>query len=163
MTALPRIKKIRAIPNHQLAITWKDGGTDSVDMEGTLSDFEPFKPLQDEELFSEVEIVAHGRGVAWPNGLDFSADSLEFLAKQQAETFTGEDFKDWQAVLNLSNSEAADLLDVDIGTVKNYRKRKMALPRIVRFACNGLIADRPMMRAHYHPRRQGRPKSLKIA
>lgn len=159
MAPLPRIKKIKPLANFHLAITWKDGGTDTVEMEGTISDFEPFRPLKDAGTFAQVEIVAYGRGIAWPNGLDFSADSLLFLVRQQRQEFTGEDFKAWQKTLGLSNAETANLLDVDISTVKNYRIRKRALPRIVRFACSGLSNDRPMMRAHYHPRHPGRPRS----
>lgn len=163
METLPRIKKVKPLPNFRLAITWKDGGADTVDMEGVISDFEPFHPLQDPDIFSKTEVVAYGRGIAWPNGLDFSADSLFFLVRQQRREFTGEDFKAWQKTLGLSNSETADLLDVDVSTVKNYRTRKRALPRIVRFACSGLSADRPMMRAHYHPRHPGRPQTAKGA
>jgi hypothetical protein len=35
-----------------------------------------FEPLQDEELFKQVEVSARPRGLVWPNGADLCADML---------------------------------------------------------------------------------------
>ncbi len=158
MAGLPRVKKLKTLPSRRLAVTWKSGGTATIDLTGTIADFEPFRPLEDPGLFAAAEIVAFGRGIAWPNGLDFSADGLFELALEQGREFTGADFKAWQESLGFSNSETADLLGVDLSTIKNYRAKTTPLPRVVRFACDGLSANRQTVRAHFHPRKAGRPR-----
>ena len=160
MTKAVRIKKLKAHPDLRLTVTWTAGGTDTIDLAGTIADFPPFRPLEDAALFARAKIVAHGAGIAWPNDLDLSADTLQELAHEQARAFTGESFKKWQAEMELSNAEAADLLDVDPSTIKNYRTKKTSLPRIVRFACDGLTANPTAKRAHLHPRKAGRPRKV---
>ena len=154
-----RIKKVKALPDLRLAVTWRSGGTDTVDLAGTIEDFAPLRPLADPALFARAKVVAYGGGIAWPDGLDLSADTLHALAQEQRREFTGESFKAWQRAMELSNAEAADLLDVDPSTIKNYRAKRSSLPRIVRFACDGLAAQPAMKRAHLRPRKAGRPRT----
>ncbi len=158
MAGSPRIKKLKVLPDLRLTVTWRSGGTDTIDLAGMIDDFAPFRPLEDPALFAQARIVAYGGGIAWPNGVDFSADSLHELAEEQRREFTGESFKEWQSSMELSNSEAAELLDVDPSTIKNYRAKKTSLPRIVRFACDGLAAKPALKRAHVRPRKAGRPR-----
>ena len=70
----------------------------------------------------------------------------------------GKDFAAWQRSLALSNREAADVLGVALGTIKNYRREKGMLPAVVRIACTALAFDRTAFFAHYRPRHAGRPR-----
>ena len=79
----PRIATITVTAAYTLAITWEDGGADIVDMEGVVFGFDLFAPLRDPSVFAQVEIMGWGDGVEWPNGLDYSADSLAFQATEQ--------------------------------------------------------------------------------
>ncbi len=161
--AIPYIKKLNVLEGLRLAVTWKSGATEIVDMSGTIAGIVSMDALEDPALFATARVAAYGRAVEWDGGIDYSADSIHELAIEQNRQFTGPMFKAWQEAIGLSNSETAELLDVDLSTVKNYRAKVKSLPRVVRFACDGLAANRQMVRANIHPRRAGRPKGMPTA
>jgi len=161
-TPTPRISKAKPLPGRRLAITWKSGGKDLVDLGGVIAEVEALASIADAELFRTVRVCAYGRGVEWDDGTDYSADSLDELAREQRHQFTGADFKAWQDSLDLTINEAAALLEVDPSTVKNYRAAKKPLKRIVRLACSALNEHQTVRRAHRGRRRPvGRPRKMR--
>ncbi|MFQ5764902.1 MAG: DUF2442 domain-containing protein [Rhodospirillales bacterium] len=154
----PRIKAVRSGKQpYSLEVTWTNGRRTPVDMTGVVSRSEHFGALRDAEAFAAVRVVTHGWGIGWDCGLDYSAESLDRLAREQ-EPMTGDDFIAWQRNLELSNQEAADVLGVTLTTIKNYRRLKSHLPTMVTIACSSLAEDRTAFFAHFRPRRAGRPR-----
>src|SRR4029077_1948884 len=94
--------------------------------------------------------------IEWPNGLDYSADSLAHIAAEQ-RTMSGADFKHWQTEMGLSLQETADALGVTVTTVKNYRNAA-AVPVTVGIACAALGRRDESFFARYRPRARGRPR-----
>lgn len=155
----PRIKAVR--PGKQpysLEVTWTNGRKTPIDMTGVVSRSERFEALGDTDAFNDVKVITHGWGIGWGCGLDYAAQSLDRLAREQ-EPMTGEDFAKWQSVLALSNQETADVLGVTLSTVKNYRRKKGALPAVVTIACSALAEDKMAFFAHFRPRHAGRPRA----
>ena len=65
-----RVKAITALPNHQLAVTFRDGRCGLVDCSAVRGpgDHGIYAPLADADFFARVTI---GLGVlTWPNGAD---------------------------------------------------------------------------------------------
>lgn len=158
IASLPRVKTVRpGAKPYTLMVTWADGRRTVVDMTGVVSRSPRFESLRDPEAFAAVRPITHGWGIGWASGLDYSARSLDRLAREQ-QPMTGRDFARWQRTLALSNREAADVLGLSLGTVKNYRRHKGVLPAVVRIACTALADDRTAFFAHYRPRYTGRPR-----
>ena len=142
---------------HTLDVTWANRRKATIDLTGVISRSKRFKALKDAEAFKDVRVITHGWGIGWGCGLDYAAQSLDRLAREQ-EPMTGGDFARWQSALALSNQETADVLGVTLSTVKNYRRKKGALPAVVTIACSALAEDKMAFYAHFRPRRAGRPR-----
>jgi hypothetical protein len=125
-------------------------------MSGVIDSKELFRTLKDYDRFDTARVVAHGSGIEWDNGLDYSADSLEVMAEQQ-RGMSGQDFADWMKEMGISLQEAADLFGVVPSTIKAYRKSQR-LPVAIQIACRALKNDPDLFLARYHPRVAGRPR-----
>ena len=155
----PRIKAIKPGPDpHTLIVTWTNGRKSAVDMTGVVARSENFRQLLDAPAFADVDVINYGWGIGWGCGLDYSADSLARLAREQVP-MTGEDFTRWMRDLDLSNQEASDVLGVSLTTVKNHKRAKGPLPAVVAIACSALAEDKTAFFAHYRPRYAGRPRA----
>jgi hypothetical protein len=78
---LYRIERAVARPDYRVNILWSDGVEAVVDLAPVVAKGKVFAPLQDTGFFVERMRVADDRlGLEWPNGLDFSADGLRFMA-----------------------------------------------------------------------------------
>ncbi len=140
-----------------LVIEWDDGAVTLVDLTGVIARVKAFAPLAEPAVFRRARVIDGGLALGWPGGLDYAAASLRLVADEQ-RPMTGADFIDWQRALTLSNQEAADLLDISLGTVKNLRRRAAAIPRPLSIACRQTLRDPTVFRAHFRPRRPGRPR-----
>jgi hypothetical protein len=157
----PRLKDVRpARAPFTLNVTWTDGRRAKIDMTGVIHRAAAFAPLRSAAAFRDVEMVAFATGIGWPRtagDLDYSAGSLERLAREQA-AMDGREFRTWQDGLDLSNQETADLLELSLSTVKNYRRKGARIPSPVRIACRAMAEDPVILQAHFRPRVAGRPK-----
>jgi hypothetical protein len=162
MIELRRIKAVRALPGHQLHVTWRDGNSDSVDMTGVVNHLPLFAPLKDAAAFAAVRPVAYGSGIEWQNGLDYSADSLASLAEVQRR-MTGKDFRRWKQQMRLSLREVADLFGMAPSTMKTYLSSERELPIAFQIACLAMQRDKAVFLARYRPRSVGRPRRERAA
>ena len=139
-----------------LVIGWDDDTRTIVDMAGVIARVKAFAPLAERELFHAAEVIDNGLGIAWPGGLDYAAASLRLLAEEQ-RAMTTEEFRAWQHDLELSNQEAADMLGSSLQTLKNYRSGRH-IPKTVGAFCRSTLRDPAVFRAHFRPRKSGRPR-----
>jgi len=78
---LYRIDKAVARPDHTVRILWSDGVEAVVDLAPVVGRGKVFTQLQDTGFFAERMRIGDDRlGLEWPNGVDFSADGLRFMA-----------------------------------------------------------------------------------
>lgn len=64
-----------------LVLKWRDGTVQTVDLSGLVAGSRHFRRFLDEPgTFSDVRIVNWGHGIAWSNGLDYSAEYLARIA-----------------------------------------------------------------------------------
>src|ERR1700735_5317386 len=120
MTTKPRrIAAVEARPGYRLNVIWQDGGKAVVDMTGVIHKQEYFAPLRDPTVFQQVGIIDYGTGIEWANGIDYSADSLEMMAKEQS-AMTAEEFHAWEREMTVSINEMADIFGFSASTVKAY-------------------------------------------
>ena len=159
---LIEIDTLKVIGPQNFRIRFKDGVTVDTDLSGLIHKSRFFKPLEDAELCAQVEVIFEGSGVAWPNGLDYSAESLQRLGLFQQEMMA-KDFKSWINRLGLSNNEAADALGLTARTVISYKSRKKPLPFAIKLACETMEHDHTMRYARIRPRKPGRPRKQKAA
>jgi hypothetical protein len=139
-----------------LDVGWADGTRTRADLTGVIALIGALAPLTDRELFCEARVINYGAAVGWPDGLDYSAESLRLVAEEQ-RAMTTEKFRTWQGTLGLSNQEAADVLGFSLRTVKNYRAGA-AIPKAVSTFCRTTLRNPTVFRAHYRPRKAGRPR-----
>ncbi len=77
---LHRIKSAKARSDYTVAVTWDDGSKSTVSF-ATLVGRGVCAPMKDPAYFTRKMTVAdHGYALAWPNGVEFSADSLWYKA-----------------------------------------------------------------------------------
>ena len=55
---------------------------------------------------------------------------------------TGEQFKVWRNNLGLSQSGAAEALDLALNTIQAYESGELTIPKVVELACKALIDAR---------------------
>ena len=87
---LYRIAAAVAHPDHSIAVAWSDGVSGRVDLAGVVAKGKVFAPLQHPAYFvAQMRIAEDRLGIEWPNGVDFSADGLRFMAfpEEAAEEF----------------------------------------------------------------------------
>ena len=158
---LPRIRRVH--PGDEpltLTIDWADGTRSTVNLAGVIASFKPFAPLAEPELFRQARVIAYGSGIGWPDGLDYSADSLWMVAEEQ-RAMTTEEFRAWQDKLGLTVIEAAEILGFSPRTIKTYRTGYGIIPKAVTALCRSTLRDPTVFGAHFRPlakSRRGRPR-----
>ncbi len=158
---LPRINHVWPIDESAtLVIGWADGTRTPIDLTGVIARIKAFAPLTDPELFRQARVIAYGSGIGWPNGLDYSADSLWMVAEEQ-RAMTTEEFRAWQDKLGLTVIEAAEILGFSPRTIKTYRTGFGIIPKAVTALCRSTLRDPTVFGAHFRPlakSRRGRPR-----
>ena len=139
---LPRVLSVRpARAPWTLNVAWHDGTKSSVDLTGLVHRSRHFRVfLDDRAAFRKVQVADFGGGIAWPNGLDYGADTLRMMADEQRPV-TGADLVAFESDLGLSTAETAALLGLAERTVRAYRSAKK-LPQSVAIAIRRIRANR---------------------
>ena len=156
---MKRVTKLRPAGDRVLRVRFAGDKLDhKLDMTGLIARSAHFAPLMDDAAtFAKAAIVEGGLGVAWPirtkwGRLDVSAATLARIADEQ-QPMTGKDFAAWRTALELSLTEAAQLLGVGRRTIMGYLK-KDELPPVVAIACRALARDKHLLAAHFVPARK---------
>ena len=71
-----KVKSVTVLPNYQLSVQFSEGVTKIYDVKLLMQKYTAFKPLENAELFSSVEVDVGGYGVIWNDEIDISCDEL---------------------------------------------------------------------------------------
>lgn len=71
-----KIKDVYALPEMQLSVLFSDGTTKRYDVKRLITRIPAFNALEDEALFSSVEVDTGGYGIVWNDDVDLSCDEL---------------------------------------------------------------------------------------
>jgi hypothetical protein len=148
-----------------LNVTWEDDSKSRVDLTGLVHSSRHFGVFADDHVaFRRARIVNYGSGIEWPNGLDFSAQSLKILADEQ-RPMTGEDLDRFQSGRHLNIREIANILDCSERTIRDYKRfAKKELPKTWAITIRQCERDQTVFSAHYRPvavKPRGRPKAAR--
>ena len=78
---LRRIVKATPIGVRRIALTYLDGSSVVVDFSSMIRQGGIFEELKIEEFFSAVAIGESGRSISWPGELEFCADALWLMGR----------------------------------------------------------------------------------
>jgi hypothetical protein len=162
---LPRVATVVVEGPSTLRIRWRGKkATDVVNLSGWIATGgDILAPLRDSSVFSRAVVTNYGAAVGWNDDGDLAIDALHLkkLAEEQ-KPFSNNDVRIWQTFVDLSNSEAAELVGVSVSTWNAYRVNAK-IPRSVAIALRAAIRDPLVVQAHLRPRIAGRPrKAVKV-
>ncbi len=137
-----RLANIRAKDGFVLEMEWTDGQRNRADLSGLVMASKHFRSFADNpDDFKRIEIINWGDGVAWENGLDYSAENLMRIATMQAQHDDRTEIRDFQARFNLTNDQAGRALGYKVSQIKNFRAGHNPLPTSVRVAIRTMEED----------------------
>ena len=91
---LPRVTGVRHLKEYRLAITFSDNTIAELDFRDRIvGRGGVFLPLEDVDLFAQVEVDPEAGTLVWPNGVDFCPDVLYAEATGKAVTELGSDLE----------------------------------------------------------------------
>lgn len=130
----PNIKHIRPEPGNVLVISWKGGSESIVDLTEHLQAFTIFSPLRgDEQAFRSVSLGEWGWSAHWTSDMEIAADTLWRMSLEQGAEW----LKRWRTERNMSQTEAAGALGLNLRAWRFYEAGTNLLPKTVRLACIG--------------------------
>lgn len=84
-----KVKEVYPLPGMKLSILFSDGTTKTYDASPLPDRLDAFKPLVNENLFSNVKVDTGGYGVCWNDEIDLSSDELWEHGVTQSTPFDG--------------------------------------------------------------------------
>lgn len=71
-----KVKEVSPLSEKKLKVLFVDGTTKVYDVASLLDRFAAFRPLEDELLYSSVEVDTGSYGIYWNDDIDLSAEEL---------------------------------------------------------------------------------------
>lgn len=71
-----KVKEAFPLPGKRLSVIFADGTTKIYDVSPLLEKIEAFEQLEDEAVFSSVEVDVGGYGIVWSDDVDLSSEEL---------------------------------------------------------------------------------------
>jgi hypothetical protein len=148
---IPRAAAVIATDHPVLRVSWRDGGSDAVDLSGWIA-LNHLSSLADKKNFAEASVVDDGLTVRWgdDDGPYLSTYLLASIAEKQ-RPFGPDDIQAWQERLRLSSREAATMLGVGLSTWHTYKRGKSKIPVALAVACRAMEADPAALAAQFKP------------
>ena len=84
-----KVKEVYPLPGMNLSVLFSDGTTKTYDASPLPDRLDAFKPLVNENLFSNVKVDTGGYGVCWNDEIDLSSDELWEHGVTQSTPFDG--------------------------------------------------------------------------
>lgn len=118
-----------------LLLQWDDGFEQQADLSGLIALSRHFAVFADDpDAFAKVRVINWGHGVAWENGLDYSAENLERIADEQADEDGRALIEDFQKRFKLTNEQVGRALGYKLSQVKNFKAGHTPVSPAVRIA-----------------------------
>lgn len=139
---IPKIEAVAAIADqpHTVAVTWRDGRTEAVDLTPIIMAFKVFRPLRDDPArFAAVHVDEYGSAIMWSDEMDIANYTLDRLA-QVSRPMTREDFRAWMKRHGLTLDTAAPVLGISRRQAAAYSSGEKIIDRAVKLACRGYDA-----------------------
>tara|TARA_R110000868_G_scaffold162903_3_gene394641 strand:- start:107635 stop:108165 length:531 start_codon:yes stop_codon:yes gene_type:complete len=122
-----------------LQLRWDDGVEQRADLSGVIALSRHFAVFSDDpDAFSKVRIINWGHGIAWENGLDYSAENLARIADEQAEEDGRALIEDFQKRFKLTNAQVGQALGYKLSQIKNFKSGHTAVSPAVRIAIHAM-------------------------
>ena len=144
-----KVKSITALPGLKLSVQFTNGTTKIYDVAPLLDRFAAFEPLQDEKLFSNVEVDTGGYGVVWNDDIDLSCDELWNNGIEIQTPFDG----------LLSFADASDLWNLSESTLRKAISYGKIVPGVDarKYGKQWIVTREAMQREYGEPTRQSNP------
>ncbi|WP_167710584.1 DUF2442 domain-containing protein [Thalassospira xiamenensis] len=118
-----------------LLLQWDGGFEQQADLSGLVTLSRHFAVFADDpDAFAKVGVINWGHGVAWENGLDYSAENLARIADEQAEEDGRALIEDFQKRFKLTNEQVGQALGYKLSQVKNFKSGHTPVSPAVRIA-----------------------------
>jgi hypothetical protein len=133
---LPRIDAAEALEDRKVAVVWRDGTSQVVDISPALASRRLFLRLRtDDELFRTLRVNEDGNAIEWDDGAELTAIWIERLAPT---SLGNEEFREAMDRLGFSLDGMASRLGLSRRLIASYRKDK-PIPETVGLAVRYLI------------------------
>lgn len=134
---IPRIASATPLEFRKVKITWKEGGTKTIDLAAALASRRIFIPLRtNDRLFKTLRVSEYGDALEWEGpDLEFPASWLDRLPDAE---FSNAQFRDAMNLLGMSNEGMAAALQISRSQVAEYKKDK-PIPQHVALATRYLV------------------------
>ncbi|MBE6464909.1 MAG: DUF2442 domain-containing protein [Eggerthellaceae bacterium] len=110
-----KVKDVATQEDKKLTVVFANGTTKTYDVKPLMERFPVFRDLEDETLFSAVEVDQGGYGIVWNDDIDLSCDELWNNGVETTTPFDG----------LISFSDASELWGLSESTLRkaiSYRK-----------------------------------------
>jgi hypothetical protein len=118
-----------------LLLQWQSADRQLADLSGLIALSRHFSVFaNDPAAFAKVRVINWGHGIAWENGLDFSAENLARIADEQADEDGRMLIEDFQKSFKLTNEQVGQALGYRVSQIKNFKSGHTAISPAVRIA-----------------------------
>lgn len=143
---LPRIGSVEPLGGFRVRVTWRDGSrageTEDIDLAPAIFNHRHFVPLRsDAGLFRQVSVEHWGSALAWPRGIELSA---EWIGRLPRRDMTNVEFRQAMDDLRMTLDGMSATLGIARRTIAEYRKDKPIPPYVA-------LAVRQLMREGVRP------------
>lgn len=119
---LPRIATAEPIDERRVRITWRNGGSVTVDLAPVLHSRRLFIPLRrDDALFGTMRVNEDGNALEWEGGIGLSALWVERLPPIG---MSNTEFRDLMSKMGATLDSMASALEISRRQVADYRDEK---------------------------------------
>lgn len=132
--AIPKIKAIAVVAPRSLRLAWAKRPSGAVVDLGPLLTTRLLRRLSDPALFAQAAVEDWGSVVRWPNGAEFSAETLWIETLARAGRADSAEFLLWRLRGGYSLDGAAKALGLSRRTVANYGDGRHTVPKTVLLA-----------------------------
>lgn len=137
--ALPRIADAKVLDGRRVAVTWKNGDKQVIDVMPAFLSHRLFIQLRsDDALFQTLAVDEYGDALVWADGAELSAMWLADLAPM---TLSNDEFRQAMDDLHMSLDGMALRLGVGRRLIAQYRKDK-PIPPAIALATRHLVEHR---------------------
>lgn len=131
------IRKVIVTEALGLKVTFGDGATMNIDMNGIIAQYPVLSSLNDPDLLKKAKVDESGRNVVWNDDIDLAGDNLRAEAVEQSGGISHERIWNWMHRNKLTLDSAAKALGISRRMLAYYRNGEKSIPKHIWLACLG--------------------------